>query len=128
MRLPGWLAALFGRPRDPARDSVAFDHASVTCRHADGTTEAAAWEGVHLVEIRTTDHGPFVEDVFLVVHSGDARLVVPQGADGFGALLEHLQGWPGFDNGAVVAAMTCTEDASFICWRRGETADPEREG
>jgi hypothetical protein len=38
---------------------------------------------------------------------------------------------PGFDNEQVVEAMTCAEDAMFVCWRRphpisGQASDPER--
>lgn len=46
-------------------------------------------------------------------------------------LLGWLQALPGFDNEQVVEAMTCAEDAMFVCWPRphqisGQARDPER--
>ena len=46
-------------------------------------------------------------------------------------LLGWLQALPGFDNEQVVEAMTCAEDAMFVCWRQphrisGQASDPER--
>jgi hypothetical protein len=80
-----------------------------------------AWDDVQSVEIRTTDAGPWVEDVFLVLRAAESVCVVPQGAEGFAELFEHLQQWPGFDNMAVISAMGCAENATFVCWRRAES-------
>jgi hypothetical protein len=45
--------------------------------------------------------------------------VVPQGAQESTQLLERLQRLPGFDNAALMRAMSSTEEATFVCWRRG---------
>lgn len=79
---------------------------------------SVTWNDLQAIEIRTTDQGPFVEDVFLLLHTNEGGLAVPQEADGSAALLAHLQQWPGFDTEAVIAAMTCTDNAAFPCWRR----------
>jgi hypothetical protein len=118
MGLPDWLK----RPRDrtPERRRViaTCDSHEFFCRWPDGTIVSVAWVEVRSVEIRTTDAGPFVEDVFLVLHTGDGGCIIPQEAEGFTGLVEHLQRWPGFDNKALISAMTCTDNATFLCWQR----------
>ena len=136
MGLSGWLKSLRGRPRgrpgavvksDAGRAArgrpravVTFDDRGVTCRRIGGVVESVAWDDLHSVEIRTTDEGPFVEDVFLVLHAAGGGCVVPQEAEGFADLIGRLQRLPGFDNGALISAMTCAENATFPCWRRGD--------
>jgi hypothetical protein len=94
------------------------DSHGVSCRSPDGTIVSVAWDEVRSVEIRTTDAGPFVEDVFLVLHTGGGGCIIPQEAEGFTTLVEHLQQWPGVDNKALISAMTCTDNATFLCWQR----------
>jgi hypothetical protein len=58
-------------------------------------------------------------------------VAVPHGEAVERDLLGWLQALPGFDNEQVVEAMTCAEDAMFVCWRRphpisGQASDPER--
>jgi hypothetical protein len=120
MGLSGWLKALRGRMHERPKAVVTFDDHGGSCRRPDGTVESVAWEDLRLVEIRTTDEGPFLEDVFLVLHATDGGCVVPQAAEGFLELIKRLQQWPGFDNTALISAMTCTDNASFVCWRRGD--------
>src|SRR5205809_669935 len=99
--------------------TVEIDDRGVRRHLADGTREQVAWDDLMEVWIVTTSDGPFAEDVFFVlVGRGDTGCVVPQGAAESGSLLERLQRLPGFDNEAVVRAMSSAEDARFVCWRR----------
>jgi hypothetical protein len=67
----------------------------------------------------TTDHGPFVDDVFWLLIGEDGKgCAVPSEAEGMKALLERLQRLPGFDNEAVIAAMGSTSNARFRVWKR----------
>ena len=77
-----------------------------------------SWVDLQEIGIQTTDGGPFVEDVFLVLRGGEVRCVIPLEATGFTAVLSRLRELPGFDNDAVISAMTCTDNAAFPCWRR----------
>ncbi len=113
-----WLISLPGRLQERPKTVVTFDERGVTCRWPDGPVQSVTWDELRTVEIRTTDWGPFVEDVYLVLNAGDDGCVVPQEAQGFNPLLERLQTLSGFDNGAVGSAMTCTDNAIFPCWRR----------
>ena len=70
------------------------------------------------VSIRTTDDGPGAEDVFWSLSVGSMEYLVPQGSPGEAELFEHLLTLPNFDSQAMIAAMTCSENAEFECWRR----------
>jgi len=86
----------------------------------DGAIEEVAWEDLVEVQIVTTDEGPFVDDVFfLLVGRDGSGVCVPQGAPGSETLLDRLQKLPNFDNGEVIRAMVCSENARFVCWKKG---------
>lgn len=85
----------------------------------DGTVEEVRFAELVAAEVRTTSEGPFAEDVFFVLHGPEGTgCVVPQSAPICDALLARLQALPGFDNQAVIDAMTCTEDQVFRLWTR----------
>jgi hypothetical protein len=71
------------------------------------------------IVVLATSDGPFAEDVFFVLSGQDGTgCVIPQGAPESTQLLERLQRLPGFDNEALIRAMSSTQDATFPCWRR----------
>ena len=82
---------------------------------------SSRWDQIQRVLIRTTDRGPFDDDVFLVIETADKKYVIPQAAPGASPLLERLQQLPGFSNEAVIDSMGCTNNKQFLCWQRGAT-------
>ncbi|WP_218021647.1 hypothetical protein [Nocardia harenae] len=83
-----------------------------------GRVEEVSWADLAEVRIITSTDGPFADDVFFVLIGARGNgCAVPQSAGGK-SLLHRLQALPGFDNEAVVAAMGCTTDHQFLCWRR----------
>jgi hypothetical protein len=102
-----------------AMPSIQIDDHGIRRQLADGKVEQVAWDDLQEVVVLTTADGPFAEDVFFVLAGRDGTgCVVPQGAPESGELLERLQRLPGFDNEAFIRAMSSTEDARFVCWRR----------
>lgn len=99
---------------------VKLDDQGATCPRPDGTEERVAWDDLEAVEVRTTDAGPFVDDVSWVLHGGIGGCVVPSEAEGASALIERLQRPPGFDDLRMIEAMSSTDNATFLCWRRPE--------
>jgi hypothetical protein len=51
-------------------------------------------------------------------HDHSQGCAVSNGADGFKALLERIQGLPRFDNEAVIRAMGSTSNDRFVVWKR----------
>ena len=101
---------------------VGFDDQEIVCSYPEGSFRRVAWAEITEVRIRTTSDGPFLPDVFWVLHAGEEvpRIVCPQGATGEEGLLEAMQHrLPGFDNDAFGQAMCCADDATFLVWRKG---------
>jgi hypothetical protein len=80
------------------------------------------WDDLQAVFIDTTDHGPFVEDVFFVFLANGLEHVVPQEAVGVSEIVERLGKLPGFDHDAFCRAMCCTDNNRFVCWKRENAA------
>ncbi len=109
------------RPAKPGPlDRVSFSDQEVAHVRPDGVEEKIRWDDLHEVGILTTDEGPCQEDVFFMLldreRSGGCS--VPQSCEGIKELLHRLQQLPGFDNEAVIKAMTSTSNARFVCWKR----------
>lgn len=84
-----------------------------------GRVEEVSWADLAEVRIITSADGPFADDVFFVLIGAKGNgCAVPRSEVGSSTLLDRLQALPGFDNDAVVAAMGCTTDHQFLCWRR----------
>ena len=111
-----WLARRF--PHAPLNRAVevAFDADTLTFKRGSGLQEA--WKLVEVVRItiRTTDRGPFDDDVFLVIETRQSRVWIPQ--DVAGPILHAVQSLPGFDNERMIDAMSCTDNQEFLCWER----------
>jgi hypothetical protein len=110
-----WLRGAFGG-RKPGAPAIIIDEQGVRRDLGGGRVESVSWDELREVRIVTTSAGPFVEDVFYLLVGDEGGCAVPSFAAG--DLLPRLQSLPGFDNQAVIHAMTCTDDASFVCWRR----------
>ena len=97
---------------------VSFDDRAIYYVHEDGITEELEWDRLTEVEIVTTDQGPFVEDVFWVLHVADQKFVIPQSAEGTSELSERLGTLPGFNYQAAIDAMSCANNCRFPLWTK----------
>ncbi len=88
---------------------------------SDATRELARMNWADLVEVTilTTSTGPLAEDFYFVLAAADGhRMTIPAELPGADQLLARLQKLPGFDNKAFIEASSCTEDRTFLCWRK----------
>jgi hypothetical protein len=106
--------------RGMRNETVEFDDTAIRRRLPNGAVESITWDELAAIDIMTTDGGPYTEDVFWLLMSGDQSrgCAVGGGAGGFTELLPRLQALPGFDNGEVIKAMGSTGNARFVVWRR----------
>lgn len=115
-----WICFYSPKAR-PARKRLRIDDAGIEYAYSDGVRRAE-WKDVSEVRIKTTDEGPYLEDVFFGIHTGSPptpQVIVPHDDADRGRLLEELQQrLPGLDNKAVVEAMGCCERRSFVIWKR----------
>jgi hypothetical protein len=99
---------------------VTFDDQLIRCHRPDGNEESVRWDDLRFVIIETNDTGPIGTDVWWILAGGDGKsgCIVPQGATGEQEMLHALQRLNGFDNNALIEAMTCVENQRFLCWKR----------
>ena len=124
-----WLTRLFERRAEriepPATEpayKVAFDERIITLTDPDGSTESITWADLANVDVITTGGGPFEIDLFWVFTDKGGRRgpVVPMGAGGEHELVKAMQvRLAGFDNMAVIEAMSSTGEAKFPIWPAG---------
>lgn len=81
-------------------------------------TQTIQWDDIRSVILVTTDEGPFVEDIYWHIESGDQNpVVIPNDALGADQLLDRMQQkLNGFDDKAFIQAMGSTSNASFLVW------------
>ena len=99
---------------------VAVSDDRISCTRPSGKIESLEWADLQVVAIETTDQGPFAADVFWYLAGETSGCVVPLGATGEPALVELLQTLPGFDNEALIKAMSSTSNQRFILWRKND--------
>ena len=98
--------------------SVKLDDTGIVRILGNGDVERLAWDDLQCVEIVTTDEGPFLDDLFWLLHGQCGGVLVPGGQAHEIDLLGRLQALPGFDNEAAIRAAGSTENARFRCWER----------
>jgi hypothetical protein len=127
-----WFSRLFGRgpelrpSRRAAAPSVRVEHddKSISVHDGKGGVAALPWGDLASVTVMTNDLGPFDIDLFWILSDRDGRrtLTVPMGAEGEHALLKAMQSrLAGFDNMAVVEAMSSTGNGIFQIWPAADT-------
>jgi len=113
-----WFRKIQGRLSARKKAVVTFDDLAVTCLRPDDTKEEVTRLELAAIEIVTTDAGPFIEDLFWVLHGDGHVCVVPQEASGCTKLSARLQTLPNFNHQALIDAMCCTSNSRFPLWQR----------
>lgn len=121
-----WLSKLFRRHQEapPQRRfksavRVVFDDKTIIVHDGKGGEAMLGWADIGGVTLVTTDLGPQHGELTWMLSDRDGRrcLTVPMDAEGEHALLVALQSrLAGFDNMAVVEAMSSTRAAEFQIW------------
>lgn len=99
---------------------VSFTDSTIVATYEGGERRTATWSELSKVGVTTTDEGPFAQDVFWGLHTGERVAVAyPQDAVGARELFNAMQArLPNFDNQAVIEAMGSTTNAHFVVWER----------
>lgn len=99
---------------------VTVNEAGTTVQDAAGQSASISWQETLGIFIETNDSGPFGMDVMWLVAGNQGSVMFPMGAQGEQSALKYFQGLPGFNNGEVIKAMSCSENRTFELWRKGE--------
>ncbi len=79
------------------------------------------------VTLRTTDQGPFVEDVFLLLDFDDRTWVVPSAHQDFMTVYDGLGERLPLNHQRFIEGMASAENNSFLLWGRTGPPDEEEE-
>lgn len=102
----------------PGAVSVTCDHTTITLYQPDGRSGTLDWDDIGSVTVAITAN-VVSDDVFWLILSRDRSrfLAVPLCAVGERELLMAMQiRLRGFDNDAVINAMTSTETEHYVVW------------
>lgn len=121
-----WVFNILARPllffTRPLRADYRLDGHTLTVTRPFRRRMTLPLDDLDEIGLETTDEGPFVEDVYLILQRGATRIRIGEPHPVFAQLLEHFQSLEGFDWNAVIEAMACTECCYFTCWKRAETS------
>ena len=95
---------------------VGFDQERFWVKHSEEETESFLWKELIGVAIRIFKNAPRTPDVFWILGVEKKLLTYPDKATGEIEMLKRLQKLPGFNNNAIISAMSCIENETFICW------------
>ena len=122
-----WLQRIFTRPKvSTARNfgRIEFDSEAIRFHLPQGEVQHIQWNELDEVRIMTTDEGPYVEDVFFMLHGEDKKVyTIPQSAEGNVELLARLQMLPDFNNETLIEALGSTSNQQFKLWMKTAEQD-----
>ena len=95
---------------------VGFDQERFWVKHSEKEKESFLWKELIGVAIRIINNQPRTPDVFWILGVEKRLLTYPDKATGEIEMLKRLQKLPGFNNNAIISAMSCIENETFICW------------
>ena len=101
--------------------TVVMTRNGVACEHARRKREFVAWDEICEIRLVTTDDGPLLPDVWLMLVGRQGGCSAPQGVVGYDELYDRVSRFSGFDFESVIAAAACIDNAEFICWRRSDS-------
>lgn len=95
---------------------VDFDQERFWVKHCEKVEESFLWKELTGVAIRIFKNEPRTPYVIWILGVEKKLLTYPDKATGEIEMLKRLQKLPGFNNNAIISAMSCIENETFICW------------
>lgn len=90
----------------------------LTVEHPERKTERINWNDIDEIAIITTDEGPFLPDVWLVLIGKDGGCSLPQGAPKYEDVFNVISTYEGFNFEEYIQSASCTQHARFELWKR----------
>ena len=117
----GWWKRMRQRALRERLVALDIDEEGARVQRGDGSCDELKWSELTAVEIVTTDEGPWSDDIFWLLLSGEHACVLPNSAGS--EILDQLRSFDGVNTEAIISAMGWTENARFVVWKR----QPRRE-
>jgi hypothetical protein len=117
----GLFGKLFKRqPRKQPEDyyDITITDEYVKVEHPKRKTEQIKWKDIEEIDIITTDEGPFLPDVWLILTGKGSGCSMPQGAPNFNEIYEKISKYEDFRFEEFIKAMSSTDNARFNLWKK----------
>jgi hypothetical protein len=86
--------------------------------HCELKTDQIHWNNIEEINLRNSDSGPLMPDVWLALIGKDEICVIPQGAKGYDEVYNIVSKYKGFNFENVIKSMTCTDNSEFDLWTK----------
>jgi len=99
---------------------IKLNDEGVACHFpSKGKTDKIKWSDIALIQVLTTNEGPYVCDVFYVLtDKNDQGVVIPQDKKESKEVFEKIREFPGFDNKTFIEAMGSAQVKWFTVWKK----------
>ena len=106
------------QPEDYYDISITDEYVKV--EHPKRNIEEIKWNEIEEISIVTTDEGPFLPDVWLMLIGNGKGCSMPQGAPKYDEVYDIVSKYDGFDFEEVIKAATSTDNAKFELWKKNK--------
>ena len=88
--------------------------------HSQDLEEKMLWKEINHIQILTTDEGPYVCDVFIVLRNSKTNegIILPHDREETTQVIDRILQFPGFDLETFVKAMGSSENKWFNVWEK----------
>jgi hypothetical protein len=107
------------KPQPEDQYIVTITEETVSVYHPKWSNELVHWKNIHTALLINTDKGPWLPDVWLTLIDDNGKCMIPQGAIGFEQVYDIVSKFDGFDFENALKSMSCTDNAEFLLWTRG---------
>ncbi|OGC18746.1 hypothetical protein A2526_02315 [candidate division WOR-1 bacterium RIFOXYD2_FULL_36_8] len=97
---------------------VEYNNQGIGVRHPKHDYEYIKWNDVNQIMVITTDQGPMLCDLWIVLSGDNTSCSIPQGATGFDKLFDAFKKFDNFRWKSFFDAMASTNNNKFICWEK----------
>jgi hypothetical protein len=100
------------------RTDFSVDGQNIIIKRPFSRNMSVRFDELDEIGVETTDQGPFVEDVILILRRGDMRFRIGGPCSVFVAFMQRFDSLENFDWRPFIEAQGCTDNRYFSCWRR----------
>lgn len=99
---------------------ITVDQYEIKCDYpSENKEEIIQWKKINKIKILTTDEGPYVCDVFVVLYDSKGnRVIIPQENEKCQLIIDRIFEFPNFDYKTTTIAMSSAENNWFEVWNK----------
>jgi hypothetical protein len=91
----------------------------VQIEHPKHKTEKVRWDEIHEIWMVTTDDGPVVSDIFMVLIGMEGGCVIPAfDCEGYDQVFDIVSKYKNFNFENYIASMSCAYEERFVVWKK----------